>query len=54
MLCLEFHTDLIGVTGTADEVKAAARLFRIYVSKGPIDEDGDYIVRHAPAFLYES
>ena len=41
----EFHQDLIGVTGSIDDVKAAAMKFRIYVSKGPIDEDGDYIVR---------
>ena len=46
ILCffLEFHKDLIGVVGSQSEVEDVTRTFRVYYSKGPKDEDGDYIV----------
>merc|ERR1711915_113553 len=43
----EFSSKMVGYIGTTEEVKAASRVFRVYYSKGPVDEDGDYIVDHS-------
>ncbi|XP_034046808.1 protein SCO1 homolog, mitochondrial [Thalassophryne amazonica] len=42
----EFSPKLIGLTGTAAEIGEVSRLFRVYYSQGPKDEDNDYIVDH--------
>lgn len=42
----QFHPRLIGLTGTHEQIKKAAKAFRVYYSK-PIDDDSDdYLVDH--------
>lgn len=43
----EFSPKMIGYVGSSEEIRAASRKFRVYYSKGPEDEDGDYIVDHS-------
>jgi len=45
-----FHPRLIALTGTDDEVKAAAKAYRIYYGIPPHDGD-DYAVDHS-TFIY--
>ncbi|KAI3994285.1 hypothetical protein MKX01_012542 [Papaver californicum] len=42
----EFHPKLIGLTGTVDEVKKAARAYRVYYLKTE-EEGSDYLVDHS-------
>jgi len=43
----DFSEDFIGLTGTKEEVDEATRAFRVYYSKGPLDDDDDYLVDHS-------
>ncbi|PIN17583.1 putative cytochrome C oxidase assembly protein [Handroanthus impetiginosus] len=42
----EFHPKLIGLTGTPDEIKNAARAYRVYYMKTE-EEGSDYLVDHS-------
>ncbi|KAG0187677.1 Cu-binding protein, partial [Apophysomyces sp. BC1034] len=47
----DFHEDLIGLTGTQEEIKRVAKLFRVYVSSPPSSPDEeDYLVDHSIFF----
>ncbi|NXW80534.1 SCO2 protein, partial [Hirundo rustica] len=43
----DFHPRLLGLTGGPRQVREAAAAFRVYVSAGPRDADGDYAVDHS-------
>ena len=46
-LCLpEFHPDLVGLTGTTDEIRKVARAYRVYYMKTE-EEGSDYLVDHS-------
>jgi protein SCO1/2 len=42
----EFHPRLVGLTGTNEQVKKAAKTFRVYFSKPIEDDSDDYLVDH--------
>ncbi|MDP6872488.1 MAG: SCO family protein [Alphaproteobacteria bacterium] len=46
-----FHPSLTALTGSAEQIKAAARAYRVYYAKNPADEDGDYFMDHS-SFVY--
>eukprot|EP00039_Didymoeca_costata_P015435 m.262693 g.262693 ORF g.262693 m.262693 type:complete len:126 (+) comp16223_c0_seq13:1681-2058(+) len=41
----DFHPRLIGLTGTSEMVKKAAKSYRVYYSR-PYDDNEDYLVDH--------
>ncbi len=46
-----FHPAVIGLTGSDDQIKAAAKAYKAFYAKGAADSDGDYFVDHS-AFIY--
>ncbi|MFC5356746.1 SCO family protein [Azospirillum himalayense] len=48
-----FHPNLVGLTGTPEQVKAAAKAYRVYYAKAPQEggKPGDYLMDHS-SFLY--
>jgi len=42
----EFHPDLVGLTGTTDEIRKVARAYRVYYMKTE-EEGSDYLVDHS-------
>ena len=47
----DFHPTFVGLTGTEEEIEAAAKSYRVYYSVGPIDADEDYIVSSLEQWL---
>ncbi|MDD2867370.1 SCO family protein [Neomegalonema sp.] len=41
----------LGVTGPRPEIEAALRAFRVFASKGQVDEKGDYAMDHSSSVL---
>jgi cytochrome oxidase Cu insertion factor (SCO1/SenC/PrrC family) len=46
-----FHPELVGLTGTAEEVAAAAGVYRVYYRKATSESATDYLVDHS-TFTY--
>ena len=46
-----FHDRLVGLTGNGEQVAAAAKVYRVYFAKGPVDDDGAYLMDHS-SFIY--
>lgn len=46
-----FHSRMIGLTGSREEVDAAATLYRVYHAKVKSSSDSDYLVDHS-SFVY--
>ncbi|HEY7806692.1 MAG TPA: SCO family protein [Croceibacterium sp.] len=42
-----FSDDLLGLTGTPDEIAKAAKEFAIYYQKGKVNSQGGYLVNHS-------
>jgi protein SCO1/2 len=42
----EFHPRMVGLTGTPEQIKAAAKTYRVYFRAGEPDEDGAYLMEH--------
>lgn len=42
-----FSPDLVGLTGTPEQIEAAKAAFRVYSSKGPVQPGGGYLVNHS-------
>ena len=48
---MEFHPDLIGLTGTWEQIKAVCKAYRVYFSTPPNVKPGqDYLVDHSIYF----
>jgi protein SCO1/2 len=46
-----FHPTIIGLTGSVDQVKAAAKAYKVFFAKGEVDSEGDYFMDHS-SFIY--
>ncbi|HEU0069716.1 MAG TPA: SCO family protein [Alphaproteobacteria bacterium] len=46
-----FHPRLVGLSGSDEQVAAAAKAYRVYYAKGPVDADGNYVMDHT-SFVY--
>jgi len=42
-----FGKDIVGLTGTPEQVAAAAKAFRVFYSKGKVEDGGAYLVDHS-------
>jgi protein SCO1/2 len=46
-----FHPDLVALTGTADDIAAAAKAYRVYYAKAEDESSGTYLMDHS-SFIY--
>jgi cytochrome oxidase Cu insertion factor (SCO1/SenC/PrrC family) len=46
-----FHPRLLGLTGTAEDIRGAASAYRVYYAKVPGSDEADYTVDHS-GFIY--
>lgn len=46
-----WHPEMIAMTGSDEQISAAAQAYKAYYSRGPELEDGGYLMNHS-AFLY--
>lgn len=44
--CEEFTPKLLGLTGTKEQLENIIKAYRIFYSKGPVDDSGDYLIDH--------
>lgn len=42
-----FHPKILGLSGSLDDIKIAARAYRVYHAKGEVQEDGSYLMDHS-------
>ena len=42
-----FSPDLVGLTGTTDQVESAKQAFKVFSSKGEVQPNGGYLVNHS-------
>lgn len=42
----DFHSTIIGLTGSRDEVDQVSKAYRVYYSSAPVKDDNDYLVDH--------
>lgn len=42
-----FHPNIIGLSGSLGDVKAAASAYRVYFAKGQVNGDGSYLMDHS-------
>ncbi|MDX1575971.1 MAG: SCO family protein [Kiloniellales bacterium] len=45
-----FHPDLVALTGSADEIAAAAKAYRVYYAKAEDEASGTYLMDHSSFF----
>lgn len=45
--CKEFHPRIVGLTGTAEQVKKVSRAYRVYYNEGIKTDDQDYLIDHS-------
>jgi protein SCO1/2 len=46
-----FDPSFVALTGSTEQIKAAAKAYRVYFGKAPPDDEGDYFMDHS-AFIY--
>ena len=46
-----FHPNIVGLTGTAEEIAAAAKAYRVYYAKAEDEASGTYLMDHS-SFIY--
>ena len=45
-----FHPDMVAMTGTSEQIAAAAKAYRVYYAKAKDDSSSDYLMDHSSIF----